>query len=65
MAKDKKANVTISFESDEAAKAFADWLNDMGEQSYWVYMECQDNPHVAHEFDYGTLKCHEIRIKAQ
>ena len=65
MAKDKKATVEITFDSDAAAEAFSDWLNDQGEQQYWEYLDCQDNPNVAHSFEYGTLKCHSIRIEAK
>lgn len=59
------AKVVINFESDEAAKGFSDWLNDQGEQQYWEYMECQDNPEIAETFKYGPLKKGEIRIEAK
>ena len=34
-----KTNLTIEFPNQESATAFASWLCNSGEQSYWEWME--------------------------
>jgi hypothetical protein len=37
-----KQKIIIEFDNDKAAKHFASWLCDQGEQDYWLYMECRE-----------------------
>ena len=38
----EKKKLTIEFDSDAAAKHFALWLSEQGEQDYWVWMEYRE-----------------------
>ncbi len=53
-----KKQVLIEFDNAEAAKHFASWLCESGEQSYWLWMEYREQEDegdiTAVEFDYHT-----------
>ena len=38
----KDNNLVIEFTNEEAAKHFASWLCESGEQNYWDWMECRE-----------------------
>lgn len=40
--KSKPTDITIKFDSEEAAEHFAVWLCESGEQSYWEWMEYRE-----------------------
>ncbi len=39
----EKREVVFVFDNDDAAKHFALWLCESGEQSYWDWMECRES----------------------
>lgn len=51
-----KRNITIEFDTEEAAEHFATWLCESGEQQYWDWMTVreseEDGAITAVEFDY-------------
>ena len=53
-------DITIRFDSDEAALHFADWLCGSGEQQYWEWMRCreeeEDGPITAVDFSYHGVE---------
>jgi len=49
----EKTVIKIEFDSKEAAMGFANWLCGSGEQDYWQWMECQDEPSVIFHY-HGT-----------
>lgn len=51
----EKSDLTLKFESPEAAEHFKSWLCGQGEQDYWLWMDCQpeeERQHTAEHFDY-------------
>lgn len=39
-------------EEREAARQFLDWLSGQGEQDYWQWQDCRDEPVTITRFDY-------------
>lgn len=40
-------DLTIKFDSQKALDQFAEWLCEGGEQDYWNWMDCRDDPETA------------------
>jgi hypothetical protein len=56
MAKTNK-NVTITLKGDKKAiEGFMEWLDGQGEQDYWTWMECREEPTTLTRFDYDFSK---------
>lgn len=60
-----KTTIKIEFDSPEAARHFATWLCESGEQDYWLWMEYREQeengPITATDFDYHNA--HEVNGK--
>lgn len=40
--KSTESKIVLKFDNDKAAKHFATWLCEAGEQNYWQWMECAE-----------------------
>jgi len=57
----EKSVLKIEFDNPEAARHFALWLCESGEQQYWQWMECREDDEdegdiTALKFDYHNTK---------
>ena len=54
--KTTRRSFVIDFDSEAMAQGFAQWLCGSGEQEYWLWRDCRDDPeNTATNFDYFEL----------